>query len=411
MVRFGLPCVLVLSSAWSLAAADWPQWLGPKRDGSSSEKIEPWKEDPKEVWRAKVGVGFSSPVIANGRVFVHARVNGKEREELIAFDAKTGKEAWRSPYDRATYFSVLNTGPQATPTVAGKRIYSFGITGMLTCFETETGKQVWQVDTFKKLKAELPRFGVCCSPLVIGNRVLVAVGGKGSSIVAFDSENGEIAWQALDEPASTSSPVLFPSVKPGKLPDAVFMTTLRIVALNPLDGSVSWEYPLPFQPSGTAPTPIVAGNSIVTSTMTNGSTAIQLKLGEKVTAEKAWQAKGLSGYFSSGVGNKDRVFLVTNTLKPVPRTDMACVELASGKTLWKKEGLGYFHFGTIRTANGKLLVLNDNGDLKLLDAESGDYQELCTAKVCGGNLVTPALADGFLYARDDAGLVCIKLVP
>ena len=404
--------IVVIASAPAVSAADWAQWLGPKRDGSSAESIEPWTGKPKEVWRASVGPGFSSPVVAGGRVFVHARVAGKEQEEVVAFDAKSGKELWRSPYDRATYSSVLNTGPQATPTVVGKRLYTFGITGTLSSWDTETGKALWQIDAFKKLKTNLPRFGVCCSPLVVGNRVIVSVGGKGSSVVAFDADSGEIVWQGLDEPSSTSSPVLFATTGPTrKVPDVVFMTTLRVIGLNPLDGTVAWEFPLPFQPSGTSPTPVVAGDRIVTSTMTNGSTAIRVVASESTTAEKSWQIKDLSGYFSSGVAAKDRVFLVKNILKPLPRADLVCVDLVTGKPLWTKEAQGYFHFGLIRTANEKLLLLDDTGVLKLLDATSTDYRELCKTKVCGGNLVTPALADGHLFVRDDSGVACLSLLP
>jgi outer membrane protein assembly factor BamB len=394
-------------------AADWPQWLGPKRNGASTEAIEPWKDAPGVVWRAKVGPGFSSPVVAAGRVFVHARVPGQEQEEIIAFDATSGQEIWRTPYDRPAYNSVLNTGPQATPTVAGNRVYAFGITGMLTCCAADSGKKLWQVDAFKKLGANLPRFGVCCSPLVIGDRVIVAVNGKGHSVASFATDSGEIQWQALDEPASTSSPVLFASgATPGKMPDVVFMTTLRVIGLNPLDGSTNWEFSLPFQPSGTAPTPLVAGDFIVTSTMTNGTTGLRVKSGDKIAVERAWQAKDLSGYFSSGVaGERDRAYLVTNTLKPIPQADLCCVELATGKELWRQAGAGYFHFGMIRTGNGKLLLLDDAGNLKLIDATADSYRELCSAKVCSGNLVTPALSGGKLYARDDQGLVCIQLAP
>ncbi len=412
MIRSAAAVSLTLACALAASAADWTQWLGPKRDGGSSESVEPWKESPKVMWKAKVGVGFSTPVIADGRVFVHARVSGKDREELIALDAKTGKPLWRRGYDRGPYNSVLNTGPQATPTVVGSRVYTFGITGFLTCFEADTGKQVWQVDCFKKFKSELPRFGVCCSPLVVGNKVLVAVGGKGSSVAAFEAETGEVAWQALDEPASTSSPVLVVAGgKRGRLPEVAFMTTLRVVGLNPLDGAVNWEFALPFQPGGTSPTPLVIGDRIVTSTMSNGSTAIRVTAGEKVTAEKEWQSKILSGYFSSGVASKDRVFLVTNTTKPVPRADLVCVELKTGKELWKKEGMGYFHFGLVRTSNGKLLVLDDAGNLKLIDAEGKEFKELCTAKVCEGTLVNPALSGGFVYARDASEVVCVQLAP
>jgi outer membrane protein assembly factor BamB len=344
---------------------------------------------------------------------VHARVGRKEREELIAFDAKSGKVLWREGYDRSPYSSILNTGPQATPTVTGGRVYTYGITGVLTCFDAEKGKQLWQVDAFKKLNATLPQFGVCCSPLVIGNRVLVAVNGKGSSVAAFDTETGELQWQGLDEPASTSSPVLFAAKgKPGTLPDAVFMTTLRVIGLNPLDGSVSWEYALPFQPSGTSPTPVISGDTLITSTMTNGSTAIRITGGEKTTAEKLWQAKTVSGYFSSGTAvGKDRLFLVTNQLKPVPRADLVCLDSAKGSVLWRKEGVGYFHFGMIRTGNDKLLLLDDAGNLKLLDATAKEYRELCSAKICDGTLVTPALADGRLYARDSEQIMCVQVGP
>src|SRR5688572_9877363 len=188
--------LVVLVCGTTAAAADWPQWLGPRRDGGTSESVEPWKDAPKEQWKARVGVGFSTPVVSAGKVYVHARINGKDREELIALDAKLGKVIWRTAYDRGLYNSVLNTGPQATPAVVGNRIYTYGITGYLTCFDTESGKQLWQVDAFKEFKANLPQFGVCCSPLVVGNKVIVAVGGKGSSVVAFETETGKVAWQA-----------------------------------------------------------------------------------------------------------------------------------------------------------------------------------------------------------------------
>lgn len=404
--------LVVLICGTAATAGDWPQWLGPKRDGGTSETVEPWKDAPKELWKARVGVGFSTPVIGDGKAFVHARINGKDREELIALDAKTGKVAWRTAYDRGPYNSVLNTGPQATPAVVGQRIYTYGITGYLTCFDTESGKQLWQVDAFKEFKANLPQFGVCCSPLVVGNKVIVAVGGKGSSVVAFETESGKVAWQALDEPAGTSSSVLVVAGgKAGRLPDVAFMTTLRVVGLNPLDGSVNWEFALPFQPGGTQPTPLVVADRVFTSTMTNGTTAIRVTAGEKVTADKLWQTKGLSGYFSSGVATKDKLFLVTNVLKPVPRADLACVDAATGKELWKQEKIGYFHFGMIRTANGKIVILDDAGNLKLIDATAKEFKELCSAKICDGTLVTPALSNGLLYARDSEYLVCVDLNP
>jgi outer membrane protein assembly factor BamB len=407
--------VLAVLVCTPLAAADeWPQWLGPRRDGGTAEKVAPWKQAPKALWRRPAGEGYSVPVVAGGRVFVHARVADREEEELTALDANTGKTLWRETYPRAPYKSVLNTGPQATPAVAGNRVYSFGITGVLSCHRADTGKRLWQVDAYKKLKADLPRFGVCCSPLVVGTRVLVSVGGKGSSVVAFDSETGEIQWQAFDDPASTASPVLFAKEKGrGGLPDAVFMTSLRLLAVNPLDGSLSWEYPLVFQPSGASPTPVVASDRLVASTISNGSAAVRVTLKEdKPVAGLLWQDTEMKGYFSTGVAaGNEHLYLVTNTLEPIPAAALRCVELGTGKERWKKDRAGYFHAGLIRTGDGKLLVLDDLGVLKLIDADTKAYRELCRAKVCGGTFVNPALAGGRAYVRDGKEVICLQLAP
>src|SRR5215472_13190570 len=119
-----LRSLLLLACAASVAGAgDWPQWLGPKRDGASAEKVAAWKEAPKAAWRADVGAGFSVPVVAAGRCFVHARVPSKDAEEVIALDAGTGQELWRRFYDRAPFVSIINTGPQATPSVVKGRVY------------------------------------------------------------------------------------------------------------------------------------------------------------------------------------------------------------------------------------------------------------------------------------------------
>src|SRR5262249_32041635 len=121
------------------AAADWPQWLGPRRDGTSTEKIKPWKGDLKVLWRVPVGPGHSSPVVAGDKVYLHTRVKDKEQEQLTAFDAVKGTELWSTPYDRARFFSPFGTGPQATPAVIGGNVYTFGATGVLACFDAGKG--------------------------------------------------------------------------------------------------------------------------------------------------------------------------------------------------------------------------------------------------------------------------------
>jgi outer membrane protein assembly factor BamB len=259
-------CAVLPQCAAIAGAADWPGWLGPKRNSGTTEKVVPWneKEKPTILWRAPIGNGYSSPVVAGGRVFVHARGKDKKKHEEVvcAFDAQSGKEIWRDTYLRPTYNSLLGTGPRATPVVAGKQLFTLGINGVLSCYEVEKGKRLWQIDLYTHFKADLPRFAVCCSPLVIGNRVIVSIGGKGRCVFALNAETGKVEWQALDDAASTSSAVLFaggdrPS---GGAPDVVFMTPLSLVGLDPLDGSLRWEHPMVFQPAGTSPTPIIHGD-------------------------------------------------------------------------------------------------------------------------------------------------------
>src|SRR5262249_50722933 len=192
--------VLFLILAPTLQAGDWPQWLGVRRDGGTSESVHTWKNGEKLpiAWKASIPNGYSSPVVANGRVFLHTRGSDleKEQEQVFAFDAETGKELWKDVYDRPAFKSNLGTGPRATPTVAGKRLFTIGINGVLSCYNVENGKRHWQIDLYKHFKVDLPSFAVCCSPLVVGNRVIVSVGGKGCCVVALNADTGKVEWQS-----------------------------------------------------------------------------------------------------------------------------------------------------------------------------------------------------------------------
>jgi outer membrane protein assembly factor BamB len=196
----------------------------------------------------------------------------------------------------------------------------------------------------------------------------------------------------------------------GAAPDVVFMTPLRLVGLDPLDGTLRWEHPMVFQPQGTSPTPIGIGDKLVASTQAHGAVAVQVTTkDDKTTGTQTWQNKEMKSYFSSGVSTGDLLFLVTNTVEPLPAAAITCLDAKTGKALWTREKAGYFHAGLIRTGDGKLLVLNDAGLLTLLEVDDKGAKEVCRAKVCGGTLVTPALAGGRLYVRDDKELICLQV--
>jgi outer membrane protein assembly factor BamB len=395
-------------------AEDWPQWLGPRRENSSNEKVAPWKDNLKVLWRKPVGEGHSSPVVADGRVFIHAKMTDKNEEEIVAFDVENGKELWRTHYERAAFRSLYGNGPRATPAIVKDRLYAFGITGVLTCLDTKKGDKIWQVDSLQQFKAKNLFFGMACSPLVVDERVLVNVGGEGHSIVAFDRGSGEVAWKSMDDPASYSSPIDFVW---GEKRQVVFLTGANVASLNPTDGRVYWRFPLVDRLLESSTTPIRNGDLLLASSITYGSVGLQLKMQDsKPGVEEAWKNKELTSYFSTPVAiGTEHIYMVTGTTPgpfTKPSADLHCIEVKTGKKLWSKAKIGTYHSSLMRTGDGKLLLLTDGGELALLEPDPKGYRELARSKVSGPETwAHPALANGRLYVRDKTELICLKFDP
>ena len=408
-------CLFVMSvcvdACW---AGDWPGWLGPQRNGRSSETIAAWKAEPQTVWKQPVGNGYSSPIAWEGLVFVHSAVKGQDSELVQAFDAVTGKRVWDDTYSRETYRSELGTGPRATPTVHNGRLYTMGITGILSCYDAKTGNRIWRVNPYSELNASRPGFGVCSSPLVVADRVVLPVGGAGSGVVAYHAETGELAWKACDEPAAAASPVMVSRPNAGgegTRVEVVVQTTLRLLGMNPSDGTIYWEHPLVFQPSGVSPTPLAAGNLLVCSTQDTGTLTLRLPTDATSQPELTWWKQDIASYFSTGTIRPDGVaYIVTNALAPLPKANLQAIDVRTGSLLWEQNGLGYFHLGPILLSDGKLLILDDAGNVVLAEAGREGFKQLAKAKVCGGTFCNPALAGGKVFVRDQTHLSCIDLV-
>ena len=401
--------VALLAIVPILLAGDWPQWLGPTRNGVSSEAVAPWKGPLKVLWKKPVGEGHSSPVVAGGKVFLHTRVGDKTEEALSAFDATTGELIWKSvPQERGKFADPFKfgAGPRATPAVFDGKAYTYGITGMLTCIDADTGKLVWEVDTLKKYKANNLFFGVSGSPMVRGDMVLVEVGAKGASIVAFDRETGEEVWKSLDDPASYGSPI---TIGKGKDRQVVFLTGKQLVGLAPLDGRLLWDFPLVDKFSESSTTPVVAGDILFGSSVTYGGVALKLgKDNGKTTVKELWKDGKYNCYFSTPVPAGPHLYMVTGSLLQKKAT-LRCVELATGKERWKRENVGAYHASLLRTGDGKLLLLEEEGDLCLVEPDPKEYRELARSKICGNTWAHPALSDGRLYVRDRNELICVQL--
>jgi len=405
MPRF-LSLLLVAVLAPVASAGDWPQWLGPNRDGSTTEKVAPWKGDLKKVWNQPVGEGHSSPVVADGRVYLHYVKAGKEVEAIEAFNVADGKQAWYFDYERPVLKKALfGRGPRSTPAVAGGKLYALGATGMLTCLDAKTGNKVWQVDTQKQFQPPDLKFGISTSPLVVGDKVLVNVGAKGASVVAFNKDTGDVVWKCLDDGASYSSPIVFGT---GTDQQVVFLTQKALVGLTLDKGELLWRYPFQDKLAESSTTPVRVGDTLLASSITLGSAL--LKFEDKTKVEKIWLKPELTCYFSTPVlVGSNTLYMVTGGLSFSPTSTLQCVEAASGKTLWKKENVGKFHACLLRTGDDKLLMVEEAGNLVLIDPDPKEYRELSRSKICGKTWAHPALADGKVYIRDDKQLVCVQV--
>lgn len=408
--------LLLLGSV--VCAEDWPQWLGPRRDGSTTEKVAPWKQPLKVLWRQEVGEGNSSPVVVGERVFLHARTKGKNEESLTAFAAADGKPLWKTAYPRAPFVYLYGNGPRATPTVANGKVYTYGITGLLTCFNAETGDQVWQVDTLKQFKAPNLKFGFSCSPLIEDGKLLLNVGAKGASLVAFNPKDGAVVWKVRDDGASYSSPILLGH---GEQRQAVFLTAEGLVGVALKDGSSFWQIPMVDKLFESSITPVRAGDFVFASSIMFGGLAAKLDESQAIPrAKKVWEKPEYNCYFSTPVPvGTQHLYLVTGTKpslamllpnkKNPPQADLRCIDIATGKELWSKPKVGTYHASLTRTADNKLLLLEEGGDLVLLDPDPKEYRELARARICGNTWAHPAIAQGRLYIRDNNELVCVEL--
>lgn len=403
--------------AMGAPAADWPQWLGPNRDGSSSEKIAPWKGDLKPAWQKPMAEGNSSPVVADGLVFMHSKVKDKDVEMVQAFDAKSGDLKWEKTYDKTPFKPFYGEGPRSTPCVHKGVVFTFGNTGTLAAWKATDGASLWQKDVLKEFKESNLFFGIACSPIVVDDKVLVMIGKKGKSkggdgpstgVAAFNVSDGSLAWKGGDDPASYSSPIIFGE---GAKRQIVFLTGSNVMSLAP-DGKVLWKHEFVDKLFESSTTPVKVGDLIIASSVTKGSVALKLTEKDgKPAVEEAWKNPALTCYFSTPVpAGKDHVYMVTGVASITDASiTLRCVEVATGKEIWKKEKVGKYHAAILRLADGNLLLHADNGDLMLLAPDTKEYKELARGKVCGNTWAHPAFANGWLYFRDDKELLAYKM--
>jgi outer membrane protein assembly factor BamB len=388
-----------------ILGADWPQFLGPQRNGISTETglLHSWGDKgPPLLWKQKVGEGFSGPVVAKGRLILLHRLGDEEVVESL--DAVTGKGQWKFSYPTAYNDQIdKGDGPRSTPVASGNRVYTLGAEGKLHCLELDSGKKVWERSLNEEYKVKQNFFGVGTTPLVEGNLVLVNVGVKGAGIVAFDKDTGKEKWKATEDGPSYSSPV---AATIDKVRLAIFFTRQGIVLLEPETGKVRYQkrWRATYDTTVNAATPTVVGNLLFFSA-SYGTGAILLRVTNK-GVEEVWQSEeAISSHYNTSVHHDGYLYGIDGRQEGGAR--LRCIELKTGKVQWTQKPFGC---ASLILADGQLIALTEKGDLVLLAPSPKGYQEKARAHVltfpCRAEM---ALADGRLYARDGAMLMCWNL--
>jgi outer membrane protein assembly factor BamB len=387
------------------AAADWPQFLGPDRNGTySGPAIEiQWPEGgPRRVWEKKIGQGFAGPAVVGNRLLLFHRLGN--REVVEALDASTGAPLWRHDYG-TTYRDDFgfDEGPRSVPVVAEGVVYTFGAEGMLSAIALETGKPLWSVPTAERFKVPKNFFGAAGSPLVLDGRVLLNVGGPKAGLAAFDARTGSVLWTATDDEASYSSPT---AADFGGQRLALFHTRSGLEIVDSAKGTVKHQFPWRSRSraSVNAAVPLVVGDVVFLSA-SYGTGAAALRLGSSGLT-KLWSSdEVLSSHYATAV-HRDGMLYGFHGRQEYGQSFRA-VELLTGKLLWSEEGFGA---GTVTLASDRLLIVRESGELVVAEASPRAFRVLARAPVLPGTVrAYPALADGVLYLRNETTLGAFDL--
>ncbi|HEX7780680.1 MAG TPA: PQQ-binding-like beta-propeller repeat protein [Vicinamibacterales bacterium] len=392
---------LALSSAQTpRPLSDWPQWRGPRRDGSIAAQLPAeWPAALKKRWEAVAGAGHSSPVVAGNRVVVFARQN--DREVTRALDLATGREIWRdeyaAPYTVNPAARAHGPGPKSTPAVAGGRVFTFGIGGVLSALDLATGKPLWRT----KPPAVLPEYGTAASPLVDGGVVIAHMGGRdGGAMTAFDAATGTVRWRWDGDGPGYGSPII---ATLGKVRQLVAQTQKLLVGLNSGSGKLLWSVPFTTSYNQNSITPVAFGELVINSGLEKPVTAFRIRnSGSAWTAEPAWTVDQTSLYMSSAV-------VIGSTLYGLShrnRGQLFALDPSSGKQLWTTEGRAGDN-ASLMGNRSWLLVSTTDGDLIVARPGTSKFDEVRRYQVSDSALwAHPAVAQQSIVVKGVEKVIC-----
>lgn len=365
---------------------DWPQWGGPQRTGVSSETKWSSKGKPEPLWKAQLGIGYSSVAVAGKRVYTLGYDKELEHDVVYCLDAATGEEQWSYAYPAKILDLYHGGGTLTTPTVDGEFVYVSEREGRLHCLKAKSGDVVWEKEAGKEFSLDTPQWGFSASPVVLGENVILNYG----KVFAFDKKSGKPVWKTKKSYGDAySTPVDF---QLGGEPALAVFAGTGLAILSAQDGSELRFTPWETRYEVNAMTPLVFEQRVfISSGYDRGCAMIDLA-GKQ--PKVAWESKAMRNQMSGAVPWQGHLFGFDDKV-------LKCLDL-EGKELWRERGLG---LGALSLADGRLIVMSEEGELVVAEASPAGFHELSRTKVFDGGTcwTVPVLANGIIYARNHAG--------
>jgi outer membrane protein assembly factor BamB len=392
--------VLAAVAAQAAAGTGWPQWRGPNRDGSVAAALPArWPEALEKRWEVPVGAGHASPVVSGNRVVVIAREG--DQEIVRGLDVTSGKEIWRAAYPAPYTVNAAawahGAGPKSTPAIAGGRVFTLGIGGVLSAFDLESGKLLWRVPA----PAVLPLYGTATSPLVDGTSVIVHVGGHDNgALTSFDAATGKPRWQWKGDGPGYGSPIIatFSGVR-----QVIAQTQKLLVGLNASNGALLWQLPFANDFDQNAFTPLVYRDLLINAGADEPLAAIRPRLDRGTwIAETVWTNPQAPMFMSSPVLIGGTIYGLTQRSKG----QFVAIDAATGKTLWNtpgREGENAAMMGS----RSWLLASTTDGNLVVARANPQKYEEVRRYPIAPSALwAHPAITGRSIIVKDADTVIC-----
>jgi outer membrane protein assembly factor BamB len=398
-MRRGIIILVLITGLTALAHArqagtDVTQWRGANRDGAVTGFTAPaaWPAQLTQRWKVEVGLGYATPIVVGNRVYVFSRQG--DDEVMSALDAVSGKVLWRTaypaPFEMNSAARPHGPGPKSTPIFSNGRLYSIGMTGVISAFDAASGKQVWQ----KPAMNPVPMYtSHAFSPLIEGNTVIFHVGGHNKgALTAFDLNTGQVRWEWSGDGPGYGSPIV---ANIGGIRQLVTITQGKLVGVNAATGLLLWEQPLVSPNFTNSITPVQFGNTVVVWGHGGPMTAFTVaQKGGQWTATMTWEAD-LPGRMSNSVADGDVMYGLTSR----NMGQYYVVDSKSGKTLWSSEPRQAAQAALVRAGN-ILFSLENDGELVVFRSSRAGLEEIRRYKVADTETWTqPAISGNRIFVK------------